>query len=283
MIHWPQTITYTINAGSFADAWRPAIEQAVETWDAVTGYSFAEVPLSGTLAFAPLDDVLAAFGLGGDPLAVNVTVTSSQDIGAASYVGLDGAGSWDSWVIALHEIGHMFGLTDRPLATGDQSLYGYIAPHPTGLTADAIEWVQQDGADDGNNEITVTGSALGRVRGGGGDDTIHGSDAASLLYGNQGADILDGYGGTDTLYGGQDSDRLSGGSDADVLYGNLGSDTLSGGTGADWLHGGQGDDVLYGGAGDTLFGGLGADTLWVHPLTIIGSPDSLDTIMEWMV
>lgn len=283
-IAWPMTIAYTIDSG-LPTFWRPAIEAAVAQWDDVLASDFSEITLGPSpLAFVPLDAALALPGVPANwrPDAVNVVVHDGA-VGIASYVGLDDAGSWDAAVMALHEVGHMFSLSDLPLTGGDLSLMGYGSPRPTGLTADVVEFAQLLGADEGDNRITLTGRANGTIRGGAGRDTIEGADGAEVIYGNQGDDNLTGGDGSDVLFGGQDNDRLSGGTGNDLLYGNLGADTLIGGAGLDWMHGGQGNDLLYGGDGDTVLGGLGADTIWATPLTVIGSPDPADTIREWLI
>lgn len=281
-ILWPTTITYTVDASLPFDG--GVIDRAFREWENVLPHSFERVPLDGRFVVAPLADVLEAFAIDAHPVAINVTVVYEQSLtGIASYVGLDHdlalATGWDPWAVALHEIGHAFGLRDRPAATGTESLYGYAAPHATGLTADAIEFVQSGlGASGRDDRITVAGAAQGRISGGPGDDTVSGGGGDEILYGNPGRDVLQAGPGDDILFGGQDADRIGGGGGADVLYGNLAADTLSGGSGIDRLYGGQGDDEIFAGAGDTVWGGLGADTVWADPLAVIGQQDPADTI-----
>lgn len=282
-IHWPSTITYTVDATLAFDP--SAIERALAGWQSVLPYSFLRVAMHGQFVMAPLADVLHAFRIDWSPVALNVTVAdTAAATGMASYIGLDLERAlldgWEPWVLVLHEIGHAFGLADRPAATGSESLYGYAAPHPAGLTADAIEFVQAGlGSSPRDDRIAVTGSAAGRIRGGPGRDTVVAGAGDEVIYGNRHGDHLLGGAGDDTVYGGQDDDRIAGGDSADVLYGNLGGDTLSGGPGPDRLYGGQGDDVIHAGAGDTVWGGRGADTIWAHPLTVIGQHDPLDSIL----
>lgn len=91
------------------------------------------------------------------------------------------------------------------------------------------------------------------ARGGGGNDTITGNDAANVLRGD---------GGDDDLFGGDGHDSLFGGTGHDRLEGGRGNDVLEGGDGVDWLFGMAGNDTLRGNAqNDTLFGGVGDDTL----------------------
>lgn len=283
MIYWPSTITYKMHVGTpFGDAWGADIGRALDAIDVISSYSFQPVEHGALLEFAPLGAVLSAFNLTMEPLAVNVTTTSQPGVGFASYVGLDKVGGWEPWTVVLHEVSHMFGTDDQDLAPGSYSLMGHQGPHPLGLTADVIEFIQQAGADDGDNEINVTGRAPGRVKGGDGDDTIRGSDLGfDVLYGNRGDDILIGAGREDALYGGQGADTLSGGGGNDVLYGNLGDDVLSGGDGNDTLYGGQGADVLYGGDGvNVLIGGLGADVIHADDDdVVVGFEDGIDTMV----
>jgi Ca2+-binding RTX toxin-like protein len=135
------------------------------------------------------------------------------------------------------------------------------------------------------------------VNGGGGADTITGSEADNVLNGNAGNDTLNGAGGNDTLTGGEGDDVLNGGAGADTLGGGNGTDSVSyagatmpvrvsldavagdgaagendnvqgdvesvtGGNVNDVLIGNAGPNVLQGGPGnDRLLGGGGSDTL----------------------
>lgn len=97
-------------------------------------------------------------------------------------------------------------------------------------------------------------SGLVTINGGGGNDTIDGTNGNDVLNGGDGNDFIVGYGG---------SDRIDGGSGNDNLVGGAGADTLSGGDGDDRLRGlGGSGDVLSGGSGaDRLDGGKGNDRL----------------------
>jgi Ca2+-binding RTX toxin-like protein len=100
---------------------------------------------------------------------------------------------------------------------------------------------------------TVANTALIRVFGGAGDDTITLTEANGAL---PKAD----------LYGGAGDDTLTGGSGNDRLYGQAGGDTLLGKGGADLLFGGAGNDVLTGGTGnDQVFGQAGNDRMVWNP------------------
>ena len=118
---------------------------------------------------------------------------------------------------------------------------------------------------------SATGTIVGILDAGAGNDTVLGGDSADEFRGGDDADTLKGRGGDDTLDGGNGidflvgadgNDTLSGGGDNDRLFGGDGNDTLAGGNGNDSLEGGSGDDSLAGGNfADTLKGGSGDDTI----------------------
>ncbi|MFK8033463.1 MAG: calcium-binding protein, partial [Hyphomicrobiales bacterium] len=112
-----------------------------------------------------------------------------------------------------------------------------------------------DGTVDGVGFEGTTVTGIEEVWGGGGDDTITGSDAAEDLYG---------WNGNDTISGGGGNDYIEGESGNDILSGGAGDDTLKGGSGDDILRGGAGDDTLRGNVGDDIFiyeVGDGSDTV----------------------
>ncbi|EZP65308.1 putative Ca2+-binding hemolysin [Sphingomonas paucimobilis] len=146
------------------------------------------------------------------------------------------------------------------------------------------------GSDDADSlDFTgVTLSAITRISGNGGDDTIVGNAAANVIAGGN---------GNDTLLGGEGNDTLTGDAGDDVLIGGAGNDSLNGGAGVDWVdystyssnlsislavttaqgvtggetdtitnvenvRAGSGSDTLTGtSAANILDGGAGADTL----------------------
>ncbi len=145
--------------------------------------------------------------------------------------------------------------------------------------------------NDGNDTITVTGSATTVIYAGNGTDNITGGDGGDVVYGIAGTNIINtgasgdyvsggtgvdninggsgndnlyGWNGDDIIYGGADDDTLNGNAGADTLYGDDGFDVIYGGTGNDRLEGGNGIDILYGqGDNDLLFGGgVEADRLY---------------------
>jgi serralysin len=78
-------------------------------------------------------------------------------------------------------------------------------------------------------------SLIERVKGGKGDDSIHGNDADNRLWGKSG------------------DDSLKGGDGEEKLYGGSGNDRLRGRDGDDWLKPGGGKDRVFGGSGDDTF------------------------------
>ena len=71
-----------------------------------------------------------------------------------------------------------------------------------------------------------------------------------LAAGDALAGVELGGGGDNTLRGSEQADRLAGFNGGDALYGGSGDDTLYGGAGKDELYGGAGDDDVLAGAGD---------------------------------
>lgn len=96
---------------------------------------------------------------------------------------------------------------------------------------------ETDVRNGGNGDDTLIAD-LNRAadfRGGGGNDTLTGSDLADELRGDEGNDTVNGLAGDDYLDGG------------------LGKDRVLGGSGHDTVNGGYGNDVLYGQAGRDAF------------------------------
>ena len=80
------------------------------------------------------------------------------------------------------------------------------------------------------------------------------------------------------LFGGGDNDTLDGGSGADDLRGGDGNDYIFGDIGNDRLTGNNGADILEdGGAGDLLFGGGGGDTFVFEDISNMG----VDRVKDW--
>ncbi len=100
---------------------------------------------------------------------------------------------------------------------------------------------------------TVANTALIRVFGQGGNDTISISEVNGALP-------------AANLFGGAGNDVLTGGSGNDQLFGQGGNDTLLGKGGFDFLFGGADNDTLTGGdADDQVFGEAGNDRMIWNP------------------
>jgi len=120
--------------------------------------------------------------------------------------------------------------------------------------------------------FTIANTALIRVYGLGGNDTITFDEASGALP----VGVLVGGAGNDIITGGSSGDFLFGGGTNDTLLGRGGFDHLFGGTGNDTLTGGDADDQVFGEAGndrmiwnpgddtDLNEGGSGTDTVEVN-------------------
>jgi Ca2+-binding RTX toxin-like protein len=108
----------------------------------------------------------------------------------------------------------------------------------------SLDGLANDGAaGEGDN----VGTDVENVKGGAGNDTLTGNDAANRLMGGAGNDTLRGLGGNDVLLGEDGNDKLYGGPGADIEDGGPGNDTFYQGStpdGADLLIGGTGYDIV---------------------------------------
>ena len=149
------------------------------------------------------------------------------------------------------------------------------------------------------NALQVNGdprSLIENARGGSGDDSVVGNEAANTLWGGGGGDVLRGGGdsdkllgqagqdrligdaGQDVLRGGGGNDVLAGGGGHDAMFGGAGNDRLIGGPGDDRLIGGSGNDVFLGGPGGNLLIGGGGEDTFVFPSVSHSPPSSMNTI-----
>ncbi|RED18029.1 calcium-binding protein [Pontivivens insulae] len=105
----------------------------------------------------------------------------------------------------------------------------------------------------GGNDQLRGGTGEDVIHGNGGDDTLSGGADDDALYGDEGNDVIDAGTGDDFVWGGTGNDKMRG---------EAGNDALAGGAGDDYAHGGSGDDAVSGDAGaDKLVGGTGADVI----------------------
>jgi Ca2+-binding RTX toxin-like protein len=163
----------------------------------------------------------------------------------------------------------------------------------------AVHVTLDDVANDGNPATPENDNVkidIEDVVGGGGNDTIVGTNGPNKLYGGAGNDNLQGLDGDDELYGGDGSDFLDGAGGADLLQGDTGSDTTTYETygdpvvvtldatkndGADTDADGdadEGDDVQV----ENVFGGSGNDHLSGDGLTnVLYGNGGNDTLEGW--
>ena len=237
--------------------------------DTITGSTGADTIL-GSVG----DDILAG-GLGNDTFQYTGTTNG--------FDAVDGGGGTDTIsALAANTVIGLSSLTGVEAITGGSFAGVYIAG---------------SGNADILNFQTVTLTAITRVEGGAGNDTITGNSAANTLWGGLGNDTLNGDTGNDILVGDDGDDILIGGAGNDTLTGGIGIDTadytaatanltislavttaqtvatgesdtlatienLFGGSGNDTLTGSTVANVLKGGAGaDRITGGAGNDSL----------------------
>lgn len=116
---------------------------------------------------------------------------------------------------------------------------------------------------EGGNDTLRGGEGDDEVHGNEGDDDLNGGTGDDSLYGDQGNDKVSGANGNDAIFGGAGNDKLRGEAGDDAITGGEGQDFLDGGTGDDILNGGEAADKLVGGTGDDVIeGGAGDDHLW---------------------
>lgn len=146
-------------------------------------------------------------------------------------------------------------LSDDNLTALDENLEVETEPDLT-LSYEEIEGTSGDDLIQTQPETVVT-------FGGGGDDTILGSDSTyENVFGDEGDDVIFGVGGEDLLLGGDGDDLISGGDGDDELVGEDGTDTIFGGAGDDLIYDGFGNGETLAGL-EGLSGGTGNDQIWV--------------------
>ncbi len=138
----------------------------------------------------------------------------------------------------------------------------------------------------GGGGDTILGSDCADVEyfealaGWGGDDTIRGRAGDDFITGFDGEDDLGGGDGIDTIFGDNDNDQITGGDDGDIIWGGDHDDTIHGGGGDDIIDGGDGLDTIVGASGsDDITGGARADTILGGPNDdVINGGDGDDTL-----
>lgn len=189
---------------------------------------------------------------------------------------IDGAGSTDT--LNFTSNGTLYSFTN--LTSVEQVILGDAATQITiggnGVATGGITMVVDGSSLSGGNALNFDGSAENddsyfEVTGGGGNDTISGSDhnpTGDTLRGGDGDDTIYGEKGYDTIYGDGGNDTIYGGDHDDTLYGGDGDDTLEGGSGADKIYGGGGSDTLKGDSGD--------DSFWINATSEVTGTETID-------
>lgn len=262
----------------------------VAVYGVVGAATSARVENSGTIEVSGEDD---AYGVASDTwalaYAVNagiLTVDSGRrgvgisagqwaEVANSGLIEVSGAASAAGIVTTTHtpvviNSGTIRVMAASGAAVGIEALFGQLMVDNSGVIDAATAIL----ANFHNDRIDNTGSILGAVSLGAGDDVVanHGrmtgvtslGDGADRYEGalSNHAAAVNGEAGDDHLFGGRGGDTLKGGIGADLVDGGQGGDTLDGGDGDDRLYGGDGNDILYGGVGrDLLEGGAGDDVL----------------------
>ena len=156
------------------------------------------------------------------------------------------------------------------VSTGIVSVFGNDAANTITIRRDAAGNILSNGVAIAG--ATVANTALIRVFGLGGNDTINfdeslGALPAGMLFGGGGLDTLTGGSGGDLIFGGIDDDTLLGRGGFDFVFGGADNDTLTGGDADDQVFGELGNDRFVWNPGDDTDlneGGGGADTVEVN-------------------
>ncbi|MGC1496531.1 MAG: calcium-binding protein [Sulfitobacter sp.] len=122
----------------------------------------------------------------------------------------------------------------------------------------------------GNDRIVNTGTIIGGVSMGSGNDLFDGTGGTMIGR-------IDGSNGDDTLLGGMGNETLRGGNDEDELHGGGGNDTIQGDdfdSANDVFHGGDGIDTL------DLDGDSGGVTVDLHAGIASGGSFGVDTLIS---
>lgn len=210
----------------------------------------------------------------------------------------------DFITVALHEIGHILGISTAPIfgmigADGNFDGPNTLAANgnaPVPLSSDGHV---QDGYKSSGNSILMdpTISPGTRVLPTAVDKamladigyqiagfTAQGSTPpiatanGEIIYGTVVNDVIDGLGGNDQIQGSSGDDTLQGNTGNDTLFGEAGNDQLFGGDNDDRLQGGAGNDLLDGGAGNDDMRGQGGNNIFSF-----GASNGNDNIYDFVV
>jgi RTX calcium-binding nonapeptide repeat (4 copies) len=237
-------------------------------------------PVGPDLAEDPMIDTGdGSFVLGFSLVEAPGGATTTEDPAGSNLLGIDaqlGPLASNGGPTQTHAPALTSPVLDRGIANGlttDQR--GLARTSDLGLVPNGAG---SDGTDIGSVEIQAAeveaqcqATTVRRLAGGGGDDTLTGTDAPEALFGLAGNDSASGAGGNDCVSGDEGADNTTGGPGKDLVKGGAGKDKGSGGGGKDKVKGNAGRDNLKGGGGkdklagagggDRLSGGGGADKL----------------------
>ena len=210
--------------------------------DRLIGHDGADTLVSGDFTgfnYTPVDDL----GTEKDVL----TGGGGDDLLAIGYGDdADGGSGFDSLQLSFGGMGAGVNFSAaQVVGTGPFNLGGGVIQN--------IERVTRVRGSEFGDTLSLGLPIAGTIDGGGGDDTLYGSNSIDTLLGGAGEDVIYGLDGVDRIEGGVGNDTLNGGQGDDMLLGDAGADWLDGGDDNDTLDGGAGGDLMVGGAGNDIY------------------------------
>ncbi|MBO1079262.1 DUF4214 domain-containing protein [Roseomonas haemaphysalidis] len=219
---------------SFSAGQQHAARQALDSWAAVSGIRFIEVP--DTKAGAGIDIRFQlsqmADGTAGSAyypkvgdISLSLSLYAQDNLEPGSY----------GYLVLLHEIGHALGLKhpfdSYPVLTDglnnfDNTVmayprYGFATPASLrAADIEAIQYLYGTQSDEQNFSVQWNwDAARGGIRhdGNNSSQSITGTALRDIIFGYGGDDVLNGGAGDDMLFGGTGLNRISGGAGTDVL------------------------------------------------------------------
>ncbi len=249
-----------------------AIQAAFDRWQGLADINFRRVEDSDdamiNVDMAPLSSptigLATSFFFDNDLTVDPIGLLDSSEIDFGideTWAPFGEAGELNFFAVALHEIGHAFGLEHVNDTT--QILNPFIATDDLGSgDIDGVRALYGDRTvgTNGNNTLNEIAASSGQMIDGlGGTDIIGGSNFNDFIHGGAGNDIINGNSGDDVIVDTDGTNTVNGDGGDDVILGGFGTLTADGGDNADVIVGGVGNDILLGGSGNDL---------------IIGDPDN---------
>ncbi len=223
------------------------------TFDLDTPDSADDLTFAGGITFRDVEVTEVLLGQGNDDLTVNATLTTSAAHGGLTVVHGGGNTSLGGGTMGGDTI------TINRIATGDDSalvVFGDTGQDGLRYSGESGEKSVHGIAFDfaGNDVIDASGSnATLTIYGGGGDDTIWGSQAGDHIAGGSGDDTIHGQDGVDHVYGDSGinidvNTRVLSVPTSNTAAAPNSFDDLA--TGDDTIHGDGGDDLVFGDHGE---------------------------------